>query len=329
MKKFFAILFTILIFSLSFCLPAFALTVDTSASGTQLKPLYNLQSIELTMVDGSHMLFEIPLDWYSNSDEIQNIVISLNGVNDEQYFLNFANISVVDFGNYYRLNFTLSIYKCSSIVLHYNSSFIPYSTLGGSDFDFPPVLLEKQSYLSTSGSFTSKGILFDPGGTVEGSSIPSPSRLMYRGVDYLTFSDLENDNGSFLLSPGDDFIQNSYDIMHSNGLYLNGSLNTINIVPFDVIVNSTSNGSSVFDFSIPLIEVDTSGSSAEDYLFSNLYLLNAGVPVEYGGLGEFLAVSLDSFLSFEFAPGFSLGALFIAIVGLLSVIAFLKWFAGG
>lgn len=325
-KRFLALAAMILVFMSVLVVPVMAYTVVDGADTSSLVPLWNISRVEVFYLSGQVAAFDFPTDWFGSSEEVINLTIAYDDPNDDSNSLQFTNISHFDYQNgFYAVSFNFPCGNATRIRFYYSDTYIPYRSLGSDPNDFIPFSVYGDDISVTFDyNFNSAHVVRD-----------ANNNIVSRYNDPISFTDISyySDSYGYALVPYDSLINDS--VVRANDL-ANGTTNYDRLLYFsncfsEIVFNSPSSSQSL-SFRMPLIDYSESltGSS---WIYYNLPRDISYIPDDeftpLSGIGTFLSTVLGGFLAFEFFPGFSVGVLFVSILGILCIIAFLRWFAGG
>lgn len=339
-KRFLALLASILVLMSVLVVPVMAYTV-VPEQGTRYQSLWNLTAVEVTYLSGQVALFDLPSDWFSNSQEIINLTISYDDPDGDPNNLQISNITHGDIGSSYNLRYArmkFFSYNATSMRFIFDDTLIPYTALGGSDYAISPMMIEN-THVTTDGRFNfGYAYLTTNEGQVVGRRYASYGNTsidnLYGGNDGPP--NIEGDpvdTGFFCLTPNNSWIHffEGYSPFLDGSRGLSGEF--MHFFNMDCTATFTSNVDGVYLY-VPLIRSDLA-VSFYDYIYATFPGYTVNTPdsgdswASFAKLGAFFTTVLGGFLSFEFFPGITLGILFVSILGLLLLIAFLRWFAGG
>lgn len=338
-KRFCALFALILVLMSFIVMPVLAYTV-VPEQGTRYQSLWNLTAVEVTYLSGQVAMFDLPVDWFSNSQEIVNLTISYTDPNDDPSNLQISNITHGDVGSSLNLRYArmqFSSYNATSMRFIFDDTLIPFTALGGYDYAISPMMIEN-TYITTDGRFNfGYGYFTVEEGNVIGRRYASYGNTsidnLLAGNDGPPNVDGDPvDTGFYCLTPNNSWIQYLAELSPVlDTSTLDGQF--MHFFNMECTAEFTSNVSGVYLY-VPLIRSDLT-VNFYDYIYSTFPGYTVNMPDaddDWGGfskIGLFLSTVLGGFLSFEFFPGVTIGILFVSILGLLLLIAFLRWFAGG
>lgn len=336
-KRFLALAATILVLMSVLVVPVMAYTVVPEA-GTRYQPLWNLTAVEVTYLSGQVALFDLPTDWFSNSQEIINLTIAYDDPNDDSNSLQLSNIMHGDISSSHSLRYAFmnfSSYNAVSMRFIFDDSLIPYTALRGDDYAISPMMIAND-HITTDGRFN-----FAYGSFEKDSNTDSVIGRRYSSYGLTSIDNLYSgndgppnlegdpvDTGFYCLTPNNSWIQFlsgfSPDLDKVGGL--SGKYMHFYDMSCTVEMDGTLSGVNLY---VPLIDSSLT-TNYFDYISSVFPGYRIDTSTEgYSQLGDFLAGTLRGFINFQIMPGITVGDLFMCVIGISLVILFVKFFAGG
>lgn len=326
-KRAAALIGAVMVLVCCFSFPVMASDQAPSFTDSMLYSYWNIQTINVVYKDGSVAVFDFPrfLLYDGVTKQVSQYLVSDTG--------DLLTLNIILYGDRdsaqpstsfdHVLNFDKPI---ASATFNFGDTFIPYDYLSG--VTPPPSValtyFNGSSLVNLPGSFSKitgtyynfhPTYFYDDDGRIVGRT---PQRT------YGTF------DNSYVTTVGRDIAPDPFNFIHNYP----GEDRIVYFPNCTSFVSFAGDGVTKFALLLDYCEYEVSSTNQSEYDASKFMFkyFPAYENVDWGDISDipaFLTTVFGGFFNFEFVPGLSLGALFLGLLGLLGVIAFLRWFAGG